>query len=143
MGCTMKSRVSKPIYIYRQSDYLQYTEITYTHVFADFLLSPRLLITNYKSDEKDTDPVQEARKVLLEIEEYNLIAEVVQAQFLVEGEKRDLLFEMTTPLQATIVLEAWNTHAPYGQQNDIPTMTQVTRNFFDPPKVSFSFRQKE
>lgn len=81
--------------------------------------------------------------MLLEIEEYNLIAEVVQAQFLVEGEKRDLLFEMTTPLQATIVLEAWNTHAPYCQQNDIPTMTQVTRNFFDPPKVSFSFRQMD
>lgn len=81
--------------------------------------------------------------MLLKIEEYNLIAEVVQAQFYVDGEKRDLLFEMTTPLQATIVLEAWTSHTPYGQQDDISTMTQVTRNFFEPTKVPFSFRQLE
>lgn len=91
------------------------------------MLSPRLQVTPYKGD---SDPVQEARKLLIKLEEYDLVAEVVQAQFKMDANNSTLLFEMSTPLQAAIVHDAWN-----AQQDQTQTMNQVARNFFEPEHV--------
>lgn len=93
---------------------------------ADPLLSPRLEVTPYVGG---TDAVHEAHKLLLRLQEYSLIGEVAQAKF-VDGPQRSLLFEMTTPLQATNVVQAWRNVLDFDTEMKIQ---QVVTDFFPPP----------
>lgn len=97
---------------------------------ADPLLSPRLEVTPYVGG---IDAVHEAHKLLLRLQEYSLIGEVAQAKF-VKGQPRSLLFEMSSPLQATNVIQAWrNTLDAHTDMK----IQQVVTDFFPEAKIEF------
>lgn len=71
---------------------------------TELTISARLLVTPIKAT---GNPVDLARKLLFDLEQFNLIGEVVQAKHIEYDDSHRLLFEMSNALQAQAVVEAW------------------------------------
>ncbi|KAM8718176.1 hypothetical protein ACLKA7_004824 [Drosophila subpalustris] len=89
--------------------------------------SPRLLVTpKVGGPELTGNPVELARKLLFELELFNLIGEVVQAKFTSYDNSQRLLFEMANALQAQEV------HQTADSPDCNPCISQTKDDFFDP-----------
>ncbi|XP_034473422.1 uncharacterized protein LOC117780855 [Drosophila innubila] len=97
-------------------------------------LSARVLVTPIEPIE---NPVDLARKLLFELELFNLIGEVVQAKFTKHQNINQLLFEMGSALQAKDVVQACSTEGCpiYGKKLQI---FQTKDDFFDEHLMSIA-----